>query len=241
MQSNNERETGIRRLTKSDLSPNDQYYIATSFIKSDIIAAASEYGRGKLLDVGCGNKPYQSFFTNYVSQYVGCDIVQSSENLVDVLCPANKLSFTDGSFDTVFSTQVLEHVADSKGMIGESYRVLADGGYAIYTIPFSWELHEEPYDFFRFSKYGIKSLFEEQGFEIVRIKSNGGKWAAIFQLWLNVLFSTRKYKTARSRFIKWIFIRFGFIVPYNKFACWLDKKYFDDVLTLNYIVIAKKS
>jgi len=240
-QSNNGREIGIRRLTYSDISSKDQYYIATYFIKADIKDAATEYGHGKLLDIGCGNKPYELLFKNFVSDYIGCDIVQSSENLVDSICPANELSFNDSSFDTIFSTQVLEHVADSKGMIRESFRVLKGGGYAIFTIPFSWELHEEPYDFFRFSKYGIKALFEEQGYEIIKIKSNGGKWAAAFQLWLNVLFSTRKYKTARSRIIKWIFIRLRFIVLYNKFAVWLDKRYFDDILTLNYIVIAKKN
>jgi len=240
MQNNSDREKGIHRLTYSDLSATDQYYIATYFIKNDIKEAAAEYGRGKLLDIGCGNKPYVIFFKNTVENYIGCDIVQSSENLVDFICPANELCFENNSFNTVFSTQVLEHVADSKGMIKESFRVLDNGGYAIFTIPFSWELHEEPHDYFRFSKYGIKALFEEQGFKIVHIKSNGGKWAAIFQLWINVLFSTRKYKTFRSRIIKWIFVRFKFIVFYNKLAVWLDKRYFDDILTLNYIVIAQK-
>ena len=240
MENSSGREEGIKRLTHGDLSAKDQYYIATYFIKNDILNIATKYAKGKLLDIGCGNKPYEVYFKKVTDEYVGCDIVQSSENAVDYICPANQLSFPDASFDTVFSTQVLEHVADTKGMIREAYRVLNTGGYALFTIPFSWELHEEPYDFFRFSKYGLKAIFEEQGFEIINIKSNGGKWAAIFQLWLNVLFSVRKYKTFRSRIIKWFFIRFGFIILYNKFSIWLDKRYFDDVLTLNYLVIAKK-
>lgn len=240
MGSNSPREEGIRRLTHSDLSSNDQYYIATYFIKSDIINIATKYAKGKLLDIGCGNKPYEIYFKKCTDEYIGCDIVQSSENVVDYICPANQLSFPDASFNTVFSTQVLEHVADTKGMIKEAYRVLDKEGYALFTVPFSWELHEEPYDFYRFSKYGLKAIFEEQGFEIIAIKSNGGKWAAISQLWLNVLFSARRYKTLRSRIIKWIFVRFRFIVIYNKFSVWLDKRFFDDILTLNYLVIAKK-
>lgn len=240
MENKDDREGGIRRLKHSDLSAKDPYYIATYFIRDDIRSLGVKYAKGRLLDVGCGNKPYAVYFRDAVDEYVGCDIVQSSENIVDYICPANQLCFDEGSFDTIFSTQVLEHVADSKGVIREAYRVLVKGGHAIFTVPFSWELHEEPYDFFRFTKYGLKALFEEQGFQIISIKSNGGKWAAIFQLWLNVLLSTRKYRTIRSGIIKWIFIRFRFIVLYNKFSIWLDKRFFDDILTLNYIIIAKK-
>jgi SAM-dependent methyltransferase len=240
MGNNEVREDGIRRLMHGDLSAKDPYYIATYFIKNDIQNIAIKFANGRLLDIGCGNKPYALYFKEVIDEYVGCDIVQSSENIVDYICPANQLCFDDASFNTVFSTQVLEHVADSKGMIKEAYRVLNKGGHVLFTVPFSWELHEEPYDFFRFSKYGLKALFEEQGFEIISIKSNGGKWAAISQLWLNVLFSTRKYKTFRSRIIKWVFIRFRFIVVYNRFSIWLDKRFFDDILTLNYLIIAKK-
>jgi len=234
------REEGIQRLTHKDLSASDQYFIATYFIKNDIRDFAAKYAKGKLLDVGCGNKPYTPYFEKIVDEYIGCDIVQSSEGVVDYICPANQLCFADISFDTIFSSQVLEHVADTKGVIGEAYRVLKKDGYAIFTVPFSWELHEEPHDYFRFTKYGLKALFEEQGFEVVSIKANGGKWAAIFQLWLNVLFSTRKYKTLRSRIIKWFFVRLRFIVLYNKFSIWLDKRFFDDIFTLNYLVVAKK-
>ena len=234
------REEGLDRLTYKDISAFNQHYIVTSFIVSDIKEAIEKYAKGNLLDIGCGNKPYLSLFTSKVDKYIGCDIIQSSQNAVDVLCPANELAFEDASFDTAFSTQVLEHVADHQGMVRETYRILKKGGYAILTVPFAWELHEEPYDFYRFSKYGLRDLFEKTGFEIITIKSNGGKWASIFQLWLNVLMSTRKYKTLRSKMIKLIFIRLRFIVLYNKFSIWLDKRYFDDGLTLNYIVIARK-
>lgn len=234
------REEGTERLTYNKIYVSNQHYIATYFILSDIKDAIKKYAKGKLLDVGCGNKPYAQLFNNLIDTYTGCDIVQSSENVVDYICPANDLCFGNDAFDTVFSTQVMEHVSDHQGMVTEAFRVLKKGGYAIFTVPFSWELHEEPYDFFRFTKYGLKDLFEKKGFEVISIKSNGGKWAAIFQLWLNVLLSTRKYVTIRSRIIKLIFIRLKFIILYNKFSIWLDKRFFDDVLTLNYIVIAKK-
>src|SRR5918993_5661142 len=205
------REEGLDRLTYKDISAFNQHYIVTSFIVSDIKVAIEKYAKGNLLDIGCGNKPYLSLFSDKVEKYIGCDIIQSSLNSVDVICPSNELAFDNDSFDTAFSTQVLEHVADHQGVVAETYRILKKGGYAIFTVPFAWELHEEPYDFYRFSKHGLKDLFEKKGFEIISIKSNGGKWASVFQLWLNVLLSTRKYKTIRSGIIKFIFIRLRFI------------------------------
>jgi SAM-dependent methyltransferase len=240
IQTDSNRDKGLHRLTYEAISVTNQHYIGTYFILKDIRDAIAGYAQGKLLDIGCGNKPYEILFKDKIDRYIGCDIIQSSDNVVDFLCPANELCFGNETFDTVFSTQTLEHVADHQGMVSEAYRVLKPGGYAIFTVPFSWELHEEPYDFFRVSKYGLKYLFEKNAFEIVTIKANGGKWAAISQLFLNVLMSTRKYVTLRSRFIKLIFIRCRLIVPYNKISIWIDKRYFDDVFTLNYIVIAKK-
>ena len=235
------REVGLKRLTLKDISPWNQYYINTYFIFRDVQYAAERYASGHLLDVGCGNKPYLEIFDNRVASYVGCDVIQSNENVVDRICPANDLSFDNETFETVFSTQVMEHVADFHGMVAECFRVLKNNGYGIFTIPFCWELHEEPYDFFRFTKYGLKELFKKYNFEIVEIKSNGGKWAALFQTAINIFFSTRKYKTFRSRIIKLIFIHFRFLYVYNRFAVWLDKKYFDDKLTLNYLVVVRKN
>lgn len=235
-----EREDNLARLTYSSIKLSNQHYIATYFIKEDIAVAIEKYANGNLLDVGCGNKPYEVLFKEKVKNYIGCDIIQSNENVVDFLCPANRLCFEDNFFDTVFSTQVIEHVEDHNGMIRESFRVLRPGGFAIYTAPFCWELHEEPYDFFRFSKYGLIELFRKHGFEVELIKSNGGKWAAISQIFLNVLLSVQKYGTIRGKIIKWLFVKSGFIKLYNRFSIWLDQTYFDDCLTLNYIVVARK-
>jgi SAM-dependent methyltransferase len=239
-QASMKREQGLNRLTYEDISESNQHFIATYFISEDIKEAIGLYASGDLLDIGCGNKPYAPLFAGRVKNYTGCDIVQSSNNVVDTLCPADQLNFENEAFDTAFCTQVMEHVSDHLAVAKEAYRVLKKGGYGIFTVPFSWELHEEPYDFFRFTKYGLNDLFQKAGFQIVRIKSNGGKWAAIFQLWLNVLLSTRKYVTIRSRVIKFFFLTLKLIVLYNKFAVWLDNRYHDDVLTLNYIVVVRK-
>ncbi|MFP5042847.1 class I SAM-dependent methyltransferase [Parasediminibacterium sp. JCM 36343] len=232
---------GIERVTENNiLSKKNQYYIGNYFLYHDILHMLKTYAKGVLIDIGCGNKPYASIIKGLTDSHIGCDIVQSSANNADFLCPADNLCFEEGQFDTVFCTQVLEHVADHRKVVSESFRVLKRGGHAIFSMPFSWELHEEPYDFFRFSKYGLIVLFEQAGFEIIEIKANGGKWAAVFQLFLNTLYSTRRYNTFRSRIIKLIFVHLKVEILYNNFAVWLDKKYTDDLFTLNYVVVAKK-
>jgi len=240
MLTENLREPGLERLTAEGLSLTNQHYIVTYFILNDIKKAINEFASGAVLDIGCGNKPYKNLFNEKNDSYIGCDIIQSSENVVDYICPANELIFKDESFNTVFCTQVLEHVADFNGVISEAYRVLKPNGVAIFTVPFAWELHEEPYDYQRFSKYGLKYIFENKGFKIEKVKSNGGKWSSILQLFINVLYSTRKYKTIRSKFIKLLFVNLKLIIPYNLFAIWLDKTFFDDNFTLNYLIIARK-
>jgi SAM-dependent methyltransferase len=233
------REEGLVRLKLENINLRNQHYINLHYIIRDLRQSVS-FAKGDFLDIGCGNKPYKELFSPAVKSYVGCDIIQSSENLVDVICPADRLAFEGEQFDTVLCTQVLEHVANHKGVIAETFRVLRPTGKAIFTVPFCWELHEEPYDFFRVSKHGLQYLFEEAGFKVELIKSNGGKWSTVFQLFLNALYSTRKYVTVRSRIIKLLFVRLRFVTLYNRFAVWLDDKYFDDNITLNYIVIATK-
>jgi len=206
----------------------------------DIKYALDNYAKKRLLDLGCGNKPYKEWYEKLTDSSTGCDAVQGSENIVDTICLASALAYEDASFDTVFSTQVLEHVFEQQQMIDEASRVLKPGGCLILSVPFTWELHEEPYDFFRITKHGIKEMFERSGFEIVYIKANGGKWAAMFQMMINTVYSTFKYKTIKSKILKIIFLELKLTWLINQFAIWLDKRHFDDVWTINYLTVAKK-
>lgn len=234
------RQEYLQRLSGTKIRSKDQYFIHLYFLLQDVEAALKKNATGSLLDIGCGNKPYESFYIPYTNQQTGCDIAQSDANRVDVICPATQLNFEDNSFDTAFCTQVLEHVYDHHALVREANRVLKPGGKLILTVPFCWELHEEPYDFFRLTKHGLKELFEENNFRVLSIKSNGGKWAATFQMFINIVYSTFRFKTFRSKLVKILFIEFRLTLILNKLGIWLDKKYFDDVWTLNYIIVAEK-
>jgi SAM-dependent methyltransferase len=231
----------LPRLSGIKVKKKDPVYIHLYFLMRDIKDALDKYAKNRLLDLGCGNKPYKEWYGPLTESSVGCDAIQSSEHVVDTICLASELPYEDESFDTVFSTQVLEHVFEQQQMINEAARVLKKGGYIILSVPFTWELHEEPYDFFRLTKHGLKEMFEKSGFQIEYIKANGGKWAAMFQMMINTVYSTFKYKTVKAKLLKFLFLELKFTWLINQFAIWLDKRHFDDGWTLNYIVVAKRA
>jgi SAM-dependent methyltransferase len=234
------RQEQVSRLANWQVKSKHPHYIHYYFLVRDIQEALSNYARGHFLDLGCGNKPYELLYNPLTETQVGCDVIQSDRNRVDVICPASQLDFPDNRFDTVFSTQVLEHVFEHDRMMQEVYRVLKPGGRVILTVPFAWELHEEPYDFFRYTKHALRALFEQTGFEVDYIRPNGGKWAAIYQLRNNALYSSFRHKTWYNKLKKILFVELRLTQLRNLFAIWLDKRFRDEVFTLNYIVVARK-
>ncbi|MEO8405873.1 MAG: class I SAM-dependent methyltransferase [Chitinophagaceae bacterium] len=235
------RQENLSRLHSLTVKKKSLHYIHLHFLMKDIKQAIDSYSKGDFLDLGCGNKPYEEWYNAKSTSQSGCDIAQSDKQRVDIICPADQLAYPDNKFDTILCTQVLEHVYNQRGVVQESFRTLRKDGHLILTVPFCWELHEEPYDFFRVTKYGLKQMFEDAGFSVISIKGNGGKWAASFQMMLNSIYSSFKYRTFRSRVVKFFFLNFGITWLINMFAVWLDKRYFDDGWTLNYIVVAKKN
>ena len=234
------REPDIQRLNSLAIKKNSTGYLVYYYLIRDLKYVISKYSKGKILDVGCGNKPYESLFSTTKEKYVGCDIVQSSDKKVDIICLATNIDAADKSYDTVFSTQVMEHVDNSDLMMKECNRVLKPDGIFILSVPFCWELHEEPYDFFRFTKYGLTELCNRNNFEILELIPNGGKWAAIFQMNINIIYSSLKGKNIFIKALKFFFINLHFTAFLNRVGIMVDKKYYDALLTLNYVLVARK-
>ena len=230
----------MARLSDLKIGKGARDFLVMHFLIQDLEEAVSQFATGAVLDIGCGNKPYEALFAGKITSYTGCDVVQSDKNKVDVICPATQLGFEARTFDTVFSTQVIEHVDDPGKMLTEANRVLRQNGLLILSAPFCWELHEEPYDFYRYSKYGLSAMLEKAGFEPISIQANGGKWAAVIQLQLNIIYSEFASKKIGSRLLKFLFTKLGFTTLFNSAGLWLDKRSPDALLTLNYVVVAKK-
>ncbi len=235
------REENIRRLSSHEISLNNIHYLVYKSYHSDLFYSLRKYAKLRLLDIGCGNKPYQDIITSQIDEYIGCDIVQSSENKVDIICEATDIPIPDKSFDTVISTQVIEHIADHQLMINESYRILKPGGYLIISGPMYWPLHEEPYDFFRFTRYGFRHILIKAGFSIEEELANGGKWALCGQVFLHALYpELDHHKSIRWRVFRKIFYFLGGIRFVNKIFAELDEKHLDKTNTMNYVFVAKK-
>ncbi len=141
------------------------------------IARVGHHARGRTLDVGCGDRRFVPYCQTNDTQYIGLDypvtFFGKREN-VHVFGTALNLPFADDAFDTVLSFEVLEHVTDSRRMVAEIQRVLKPGGHIILTTPFLWGEHCQPHDYGRFTVYGLKRLFEDEGLHVVeQLRANG--------------------------------------------------------------------
>jgi len=138
---------------------------------------------GKLLDVGCGTKPYENICN--VDEYIGLEIDDEGNrqhNYADVFYDGKTIPFEDKSFDSILSNQVFEHVFNPNQFLKEINRVTKMGGRFLITVPFVWDEHEQPYDYARYSSFGLKYILAENGFEIMEHRKSNNGIEVIFQL-----------------------------------------------------------
>ena len=86
------------------------------------------------------------------------------------------------------ANEVFEHVFNPDYFLDEIYRVLKKDGKIIMTMPFVWDEHEQPYDYARYSSYGIKSILERHGFEVLEQRKSIDDIRVIFQLLILYIF-----------------------------------------------------
>lgn len=147
--------------------------------------------RGSVLDFGCGSKPYESLFVNSAS-YVGVDVQVSGHDhrtsKIDVFFDGETLPFANGQFDAVVCFEVFEHVFNIDELLQEIRRVLKPGGNLLISTPFAWDEHEAPYDFARYTSFGIKHLLKRNGFEVLESRKTTTYVLALCQAFINYLF-----------------------------------------------------
>jgi SAM-dependent methyltransferase len=138
-------------------------------------------GAGYLLDLGCGIKPFYSTYSQYTISSIGIDVAASPHGTqtADIVYDGKVIPFGDNTFDTIFCTEVMEHVPEPINFLSEIFRVLKPGGKLIMTTPFLVPLHEEPFDFYRYTRYGIQHLLGSAGFQNIRITPFGDYFGVI--------------------------------------------------------------
>lgn len=142
---------------------------------------------GDILDFGCGSKPYESLFSEATS-YLGVDVEVTGHNhrdsRVDVFYDGKVLPFADAQFDAVVSFEVFEHVFNLPEVLREINRVTKSGGLLLISVPFAWNEHETPYDFARYTSFGISHILRSADYEIVEIRKTTTYLLTVFQMFI---------------------------------------------------------
>ena len=140
-----------------------------------------DLARGALaLDYGCADRPYRSLLPDGV-QYVGADLPGNAAADVEI-AEDGRLPLPDESFDLVLSTQVLEHVDDPDVYLKECERVLRAGGWFILSTHGMMYYHQDPEDYWRWTRAGLEKLIANHGFEVVTNRGVLGLAAAALQI-----------------------------------------------------------
>lgn len=234
-------------MISNDFNPSIKHSLY--FIRKGLLGKITEYSymlTGKLLDFGCGAKPYKSLFTN-ASEYIGLDYDSEGHShaneQVDVFYDGKTIPFGPETFDSVFSSEVFEHIFTLNEILPELNRVLRKEGMMLITCPFAWEEHEIPVDYARYTQFALRDMLEKNGFKIIKIDKNGHFMLALHQLfvlylndhWSKRVFFFSKFtifgKIVRHTFIpllNGLFLLTGSLWPKS------DRMY------LNTIVVAQK-
>jgi SAM-dependent methyltransferase len=174
---------------------SDHAYINIVLLERSISLLARHLA-GDLLDVGCGQQPYAKYFSQ-VRTKKACDI-DAKRGQVDFVCPAHCIPLPDESLDSILCTEVLEHVPEPKAVWMEFNRLLRPGGKVLLATPMYWPGHEQPYDFYRYTEFGLRYLAKSAGFEVNSILPRGGIWAFFGQAVLHCLPQYFRFRWQRN-------------------------------------------
>jgi SAM-dependent methyltransferase len=201
------------------------------------VPALVKYVHGKCIDIGCGDMPYKTVIAERVTEYHSLDRERRAPDVTFVGDVQNMSMLIDNTYDSAVCFDVLEHVPNPMQAISEIGRILKPQGILILSVPHLSRLHEEPHDFFRYTKYGLHTLLENTGFDVLEMQTQGSLFS-----FLGHQFST-------------IFVCLFWHVPIlkhviffmNKWLCVLPCSALDDVLdkkrlfALGYTCIARKA
>lgn len=213
------------------------FYIARKALYTNIKRLASEI-QGLTLDIGCGNKPYEYLFD--VTKYIGLDLITSIHDVhtfADIFYNGKHIPIKDDMIDSIVCNQVFEHVFEPDKFLAEINRVLKNNGVLLISLPFVWDEHEQPYDYARYSSFGIHYLLQKYGFKVITSTKTAKDFSLFAQL-LNLYFYKNVHK--RNSIIKKVTTLF-IMAPITIFGLLLSKILPDNEdLYLDNVILAIK-
>src|SRR5262249_36968672 len=148
------------------------YYLMTLLRQAfeDLVDKHVQRGsRAKVIDFGCGTRPYEPLFQGRVSRYIGVDVASNPQANI-VVSPGAPLPLPDNGADVVLSAQVLEHVIDVDHYLAECRRVLKPGGVLLLSTHGFWTYHPYPTDVRRWTCQGLKLEVEKHGLHVETLR-----------------------------------------------------------------------
>lgn len=201
-----------------------------------------------VLDAGSGDQVYRAKFAGKAYESADFEQVDKPYASSTYVCDLAAIPVGDSRYDAVLFTQVMEHLPEPRDVVRELYRVLKPGGRLFYSGPLFYEEHEVPYDFFRYTQFGVRSIFEGAGFIVVELR------------WLEGYMGTLHYQLTRmAKHVRlspgkigggplaWLLVAmFAVLKPILRLAASLAKRcdirvrYRDTGFPINYVAVVQK-
>jgi SAM-dependent methyltransferase len=159
-------------------------------IEDAVTAFARKLPAGaRVLDAGAGEGRYAHHFAAH--RYCGVDLAVGDRlwdySKLDAIVDLTALPFPPRTFDAAIFIVTIEHLREPGRAIGEIARTLRTGGELLIAAPLEWEVHQAPYDYFRYTQYGLKHLLEEAGMCVMETRPAGGYFRLLARRLLNGL------------------------------------------------------
>ena len=213
------------------------FYFARKGLYQNMVKLAKNI-KGKTLDVGCGRKPYEKFC--HSSEYIGLEIDTPKNRKfkkADYFYDGEMFPFKNCEFDSIIISEVFEHVFNPDEFLFEVNRVLKRGGTLLMSVPFIWDEHEQPFDYVRYSSFGLKFILKKSGFKIVELHKSMNDIRVIFQLLNDYIYKKTITKNPYINLLLTIILMAPFNILGEILSKILPK---NNDLYLDNIVLAKK-
>lgn len=197
------------------------------------------HARGELLDIGCGSRPFAASFAGRVAHYWGTDLRGSRHwkaRRPDAFAAAEAQPIRTGSMDTVVSFSVVTYLPEPKRLFAEAARVLKPGGIAFVEFAQMEPILDAPHDYYRFTPYGARFLFEQAGFEVLEVIPLGGLWARVG---LSLIGALNRINRGPLRWLTEIPVRVLYVIVQLFFEL-MDRLFFNPLEAMSHLVIARK-